>query len=318
MELSLLAPRSHELRSVIGESLPWSPFDFVRGIAVEGDRAMHAETLLRDIAPADDLRFSFRLAANADVAVCAERLPWDSKFFGYGVARLHGVFPLSGYHPDADYTPAVDALTSLARSNGVRYLFAVVDSRDLPTSRALTARGFSLLETRLYYHRTVRNYAHPRRFRCRLATAADLPCLTEVARSVDNPYDRFNADPFIAKDAAVRLMETWIGASLVEGFADATVIPDTGNPAAFVTVKYHRDKAAAWDMSLAQMVLAMASPRSGPGFVGVLSEAVYHLKDLGFDHVVSSTQITNRSVIRAAEHLGFKCGKSEYVFRLLL
>ncbi len=285
---------------------------------MDRDRAAHADTLLREIAPADDLRFSFPLAANAEVAVCAERLPWDSKFFGYGVARLQGVFPLSGYRPDADYTPAVDALTGLARSNGVRYLFAVVDSRDLPTSRALTARGFSLLETRLYYHRTVRNYSHARRFRCRLATAADLPCLTAVARSVDNPFDRFNADPFIAKDDAVRLMETWIRASLVEGFADATVIPDTSNPAAFVTLKYHKDKAAIWDMSIAQLVLAMASPRSGTGFVGVLSEAFYHLKELGFDHVVCSTQITNRSAIRAAEHLGLKCGKSEYVFRLLL
>jgi len=318
MELSLLAPRSNELRTSIGESLPWSPLDFVRGISVDGDRAVHAASLLRDVAPTDDMRFSFPLAADGEVAVCAERLPWDSKFFGYGVARLHGVFPLNGYRPDADYTPAIDALTALARSRGVRYLFAVADSRDLPTNRALTSRGFSLLETRLYYHRTVRNYAHPRRFRCRLATAADLPCLTALARSVDNPFDRFNADPFIAKSDIVRLMETWIRASLVEGFADATVIPDASNPGALITVKYHKDKAATWDMSIAQMVLAMASPRPGNGFVGVLSEVVYHLKELGFDHVACSTQITNRSAIRAGEHLGFKCGKSEYVFRLLL
>jgi hypothetical protein len=66
------------------------------------------------------------------------------------------------------------------------------------------------------------------------------------------------------------------------------------------------------------MVLAIASPRAGNGFLGVLSEVVYHLKELGIDHVACSTQITNRSAIRAGEHLGFKCGKSEYVFRLLL
>ena len=318
MELSLLAPRLPELRSVIGDSLPWSPLDFVRGTSPDGDRAVHAASLLRDLALADDLRFSYPLSADADVAVCAERLPWDSKFFGYGVARLHGVFPLNGYRADADYTPAIDALTDLARSRDVRYLFAVVDARDLPTNRALTARGFSLLETRLYYHRTVRNYAYGRRFRCRLATAADVPCLTALARSVDNPFDRFNADPFIARADIDRLMETWVRASVVEGFADATLIPDASNPWALVTVKYHQDKAAAWDMSIAQLVLAMASPRLGNGFIGALSEAIYHLKDLGFDHVISSTQITNRSAIRSAEHLGFKCGKSEYVFRLLV
>jgi dTDP-4-amino-4,6-dideoxy-D-galactose acyltransferase len=314
MELSL----TEELRSSIGGSLPWSPLDFVRGICVEGDRAVQAASLTRDIAPDDDLRFSFPLSAAGDVVVCAERLPWDSKFFGYGVARLHGVFPLNGYRPDADYTPAIDALTAMARSRDVRYLFAVVDARDLPTSRGLTARGFSLIETRLHYHRSLRNYHHPRRFRCRAATEADLPCLTALARTVENPFDRFNADPFIAKSDIVRLMETWVRASLVQGFADATFIPDTASPGAMCTVKYHRDNAAAWSTSIAQLVLAMASPRPGNGLVGVISEVNYHLKDEGLDHVVFSTQLTNRSAIRVGEHLGFKFGKSEHVLRLVL
>jgi hypothetical protein len=66
------------------------------------------------------------------------------------------------------------------------------------------------------------------------------------------------------------------------------------------------------------MVLAMASLRAGNGFLGVLSEVSYHLKELGIDRVSCSTQITNRSAIRAGEHLGYRQGKSEYVFRLLL
>jgi len=323
MELCLIGSGFTEVRSLaraVQNSLPWSPMDFVRGVSVEGDRAVQAASLLRDIDPADDLRFVYPIGVHGELAVCAERLPWDSEFFGYGVARLHGLFPLGsdGYCADADYAPAVDMLITAAKSRGIRYLFAVVDSRDLPTNRALTARGFSLLETRLYYHRPVRNYAYPRRFRCRLATSADLPCLLEVARSVENPFDRFNADPFIAKADVVRLMETWIRASLLKGFADAAMIPDMRSPGAVITMKYHRDKAADWNMSIAQLVLAMAAPRAGNGFLNVLSEIVYHLKELGVDHVACSTQITNRSAIRAGEHLGFKVGKSEYVFRLLL
>jgi dTDP-4-amino-4,6-dideoxy-D-galactose acyltransferase len=294
--------------------------DFVRGVSVEGDRAVLADSLLRVIDPADDLRFVYPMSLHGDLAVCAERLPWDSQFFGYGVARLQGIFPLgtSGYCADADYTPAIDMLTALARNRGIRYLFAVVDARDLPTNRALTARGFSLLETRLYYHRSVRNYDYSRRFRCRLATSDDLPSLIELAHTVKNPYDRFNADPFIAKADVVRLMETWIRASLLNGFADATIIPDMRNPGSVITARYHKEKSAAWNMSIAQLVLAMALPRAGNGLLGVLSEVVYHLKERGIDHVACSTQITNRSAIRALEHLGFKCGKSEYVFRLLL
>ena len=320
MEQCQLRPRIEEARSLLLDSVPWSPFDFIKGVSPEGDRAVQVASLLRDIDPADDLRMAYRLTTGTDVAVCAERLPWDSTFFGYGVARLHGIFPLkkNGYCPEADYTPAIDALTDLAKGRGIRYLFAVVDSRDLPTTRALTARGFSLIETRLYFHQPLRHYEHPRRFRCRLATAADVECLTALARTIENPFDRFSADPFITRDQVVRLMETWIRASLLQGFADATFITDSSSPGAVCTVKYHQDKATAWKTSIAQLMLAMASPRPGNGFVGVISELNYYLKALGMDHVVYTTQITNRGIARVGQHLGFKFGKGDYVFRILL
>lgn len=312
--------RLEAVKSVLFEGLSWSPLDFIRGISADGDRAIYVESLLREIDPVNDLRFSHPIAADADVAVCAERLPWDSAFFGYDVARLHGVLPLKsgGYCPSADYTPAICALVQLAKSRGIRYLFGVVDARDLPTIRALTAQTFSLIETRLYFHRPLRNYRYPRRFRSRLATGADVEDLTALARTVENPYDRFYADPFIAREDCARLMDTWIRASVLHGYADATFIPDAESPGAVCTVKYHRDKSAAWNMSIAQLVLAMASPRTDNRLLGLISEVNYHLKDLGVDHVYFSTQISNRSAIRVAEHLGYKFGRGECVFRLLL
>jgi hypothetical protein len=320
MEPSLLKSWPDDARSLLLDSVPWSPFDFIKGISTDGDRAVHVASLVRDIAPADDMRFAYPLTADTDVAVCAERLPWDSEFFGYDIAKVHGMFPLrkDGYRADADYTGAVRALTELARSRGIRYLFGVIDSRDLPTSRALTGCGFSLIETRLHCHLSLRTYEHPRRFRCRLATAADVDCLTALARTIENPYDRFTADPFIDRNDTLRLMETWIRASLLQGYADATFITDTQTPGALCTVKYHKDRVAAWKTSIAQLVLAMAAPRAGNGFLGVISELSYYLKGLGIDHVMYSTQIANRSISRVGQHLGFTYGKGEYVFRLVL
>ena len=319
MEHSSLTSRP-DVPSVLLDSMPWSPFDFIKGISIEGDRSIHVASLLRRLDPGDDLRIACPIAGDTEVAVCAEHLPWDSKFFGYGIARLNGIFPLrrDGYRHDADYTPAVDALTALAKSRGIRYLFAVIDSRDLPTTRALTARGFSLIETRLFFHLSLRTYHYPRRFRCRLATAADVEALTALARTVENPYDRFNADPFIDKADVARLMETWIRVSLLNGYADATFITDSADPGALCTVKYHQDKSATWKTSIGQLMLALAAPRVGNGFLGVISELNYYMKDLGIDHVVYSTQIANRGIGRVGQHLGFKYGKGEYVLRLLL
>ena len=307
-----------DVRPLLLESLPWSPLDFIKGISRSGDRTVQFDSLLRELHPANDLRFTHALAPDADVAVLAERLPWDSAFFGYDVARLNGVFPLAGYRADVDYAPALRALTRLAKSRGIRYLFAVVDARDLPTFRALSALGFMLIETRLYQYRALRTWEYSRRSRCRLATAADVPALVAMSQTIENPYDRFNSDPFIGRDEAHRLIAEWIRASIVDGFADGTMIPDSPDPGAVLTFNYHRDKAAAWGVSIGQLVLGVAAPHRHNRFLGAIAEVHFHLKELGFDYLLYGTQITNRTSIRMGEHFGHINGRGEYVFRILL
>ena len=307
-----------DVRPLLLQSLPWSPLDFVRGISAGGDRAVQLDSLLREMDPANDLRFVSSIAPDAEVAVFAERLPWDSAFFGYEVARLNGVFPLTRYRGEADYTPALRALLDTATRKGIRYLFAVVDARDLPTFRALTALGFMLIETRLWHQLPLRTWEYGRRSQCRLATAADVDRLVAMSQTIENPYDRFNSDPFIGRGEAHRLIAEWIRASIVDGFADGTMIPDSPDPGAVLTFKYHRDKAAAWGLSIGQLVLAVAAPRMHNRIVGAIAEAQLHLKERGFDYVFFTTQITNRSILRVAEHFGYTYGRGEYVFRILL
>jgi dTDP-4-amino-4,6-dideoxy-D-galactose acyltransferase len=316
---SLLSSRLDDVKPLLLESLPWSPHDFIRNISTAGDRAFHIAPLVRDIDPADDLRITHG-DPSMELALCAERLPWDSAFFGYNVARLHGIFPLSagGYSAAADYTPAVRALCRFAQDRGIRYLFSVVDARDLPTIRALTTAGFALLETRCLFYRSIRDYRYPRRFQCRPATAEDLDSLFALARNEVNPYDRFRADPFIAPEDAGRLMETWIRASVLDGFADATFVPDRKNPAAVCTLKYHRDKWPAWGTAIAQGIFALGSPRAGGWVMRIFSEANYHLQELGVDYVFYTTQIANRPAVRVSQQLNYKLGRCEHVLRILL
>lgn len=306
------------LKPLMLQSLPWTPHDFIRNISPEGDRRVHIEPFVRELEPSNDLRIKCSIGL-IDVAVCAERLPWDSAFFGYNVARLDGILPLrvGGYDLHADYTPAVRALRDLASRRDIKYLFAVIDSRDLPTIRALTTAGFALLETRCTFWRSLRDYGHPRRYRCRPATEADVPSLCRIAREVVNPYDRFASDPFITRDELARLMETWVRASVLQGFADAVFVPDQANPKAVMMVRYQRDKWAAWQTSIAQVTFSLA-PRPAQSSVRLLTEISFHLKDMDVAYVYLTTQIANRSVIRPAERLGFQLGRSEYVFRLIL
>ncbi len=313
--------RVEELRAILATHLPWSPVDFIRGVDSAGDKSIHADHLTAEIEEEDDdLRFVYRSADDGDLAVFARRLPWDSEFFGYSIAHLDGVFPLSApwYRPDADYTDALRHLVDRSKAKDVRYLFASVDPKDLATLRALGSLGFSLIETRVFYHRSLSDYSYPERYAVRAATSADIDRLGRAALEMVNPFDRFHADPFIDRDAADRLMQQWVHASIADGFADITIVPDVDQPAAFCTVKYHKNRWDRWGLNLAQPVLSAVGPEFKGWYRKIISEIGYHLQDVGAEHSYLVTQITNGAVIWVWESLGYRFGKGEHVMRIVL
>jgi dTDP-4-amino-4,6-dideoxy-D-galactose acyltransferase len=312
-------PDLDALRARLPDCLPWAPLEFLPPISTAGERARHLGHLLRDLDEADDLRFVHRFPSGVETAVLAERLPWDSAFFGYGVAKLHGVVPL-GPVPDPaalDVAGAVQALLRLARARGVRYLFAAVEPRDLCLLRALARCSFALIESRLYFHRSVADYAYPERFGVRTATAADVEVLGRTARETVNPYDRFHADPSLDAQDVGRLMARWVEASVLDGFADVTFVPDVPRPSAFITVNYHRKEWDRWGLRLAQPIFGAVAPEFKGWYLKLLSEINYHLREIGAAHTIVCTQVTNKAVLRCWEKMGYHYGQAEHVFRAL-
>jgi dTDP-4-amino-4,6-dideoxy-D-galactose acyltransferase len=113
-------------------------------------------------------------------------------------------------------------------------------------------------------------------------------------------------------------MERWVEASVVGGFADATIVPDVDAPEAFCTAKYHREHWAGWGCKLSQPVLSAVAPRHKGWYVKLISELDEHLRSVGAEHSFLITQITNNAVIRSWEKLGYGFGKGEHIFRKLL
>ncbi|MBX7169032.1 MAG: hypothetical protein K1X74_22035 [Pirellulales bacterium] len=321
-QIAPLESRLEGVRQTLAERLPWSPLDFVPGISRSGDRAIYAEELTARVAAENDLRFVHEGSDGHQLGVFAQRLPWDSEFFGYGVARLDGVFPLSEPydHLRTDFAPALEHLLGEARRRGIRYLFAMVDPRDLSLLRAFGQLGFTLIETRIHYHFSVQ-IVHYLRLpdhvpegwtRFRQATPEDIPSLAQVAREMVNPYDRFHGDPFIDRTDVDRLMEKWVEQSVLGRFADLTVVPDVPNPRAFITYRYHKDRWSRWGMNLVQPVLSAVAPDHFGWFAVVGPELNQYLRAQGAQHCFGKTQITLG--LDATVHFG----KGEHVFRILL
>ncbi|MGE5314896.1 MAG: N-acetyltransferase family protein [Acidobacteriota bacterium] len=312
---------NEDVRQALASTLPWSPLDYIRGISSEGDKKLLLDTLCRVIDEADDLRFILEDPKEGPLAVMAEKLPWDSAFFGYGIARLHGIYPLAqpGYRPFAELAAAVSAVQQKAREHGIRYMFAQVDPRDLSLMRALGEAGFCLIEPRLYYHRAICDFEYIKRYPTREARPEDLPSITGVVRDTVNIYDRFHADPFISREDADRLMEQWIRVSLSKEFSDIVMVPDLpGAPTAVATGRYLKKDWQTWERPISQLVLGASSGALQGWAVKMLSELIYHFAEAGAEHLFFSTQATNIRIIKVCEHLGFHLGKTEFVFRKVL
>jgi hypothetical protein len=298
-----------------------APHGYIRGINIEYDRSVRVQALLRDLPPQDDYRISFSSGAD-ERWVFMEKLAWDSNFFARGMARFDAIIrpqqDSSGFMFDTG--PDLAALRMAIRraaEHGIDYILGMVDAVDTRTASLLAAVGFELIEVRCHYHKPL--LAAPEaRYPTRLALAKDVPSLARAAREMVNPYDRFHVDPAIPPRDADRMMERWVEASILEGFADATIVPDVECPEAFCTAKYHRDHWEGWGLKLAQPVLSAVSPVHRGWYLKLISELNEHLRTVGAEHAFLVTQITNNAVIRCWEKLGFQFGKGEYVFRKLI
>jgi hypothetical protein len=298
--------------------LEFLPLDYIRSINLETYRNALIQDYLSIGAQTNNLAFTDAVGPY-EYAVIAEKLPWDSQFFGFGVAKLTAVVPLRERPAGpVDLSPTIKKLIMKAKGIGINYLFTQVDSRDLNLLRALGLNAFTLIESRVSYSRGLSQFDFKPRFDVRLARAADLAALQETAVHTVNPFDRFHADPFIKKEEADRLMREWVKSSLLSGFADATFVPQVSRPGAFVTVKYHEKSWEHWGLSASQPVLSAVSPEFKGAYVSLISEICHHLREKKVSRVFMTTQVTNRSVLRTYELLGFSFGKVEHIFRILL
>ncbi len=156
-------------------------------------------------------------------------LPWDSAFFGFGVARV------CGEALDAARAAAVDAW---CRREKVRCVYFLARSDDAGTSRCAEERGFALVDVRVDFERKlegVADLAHAGT-RVRVAAAADLPALEKIARASFTD-SRFYADGHFPRTQCDDLYARWVRESY-RGFADAMLVAEvSGVPAGFVTCK---------------------------------------------------------------------------------
>lgn len=153
----------------------------------------------------------------------AEFLPWDSRHFGWRIARAT-VNRLN--------QSTWRELDSWRRSNEIDCLYFMAEAADKASIRQALRLGFDLVETRLAFQRNYKK-APPVMpaadgFSLRLAKSADLEQLASITKGAFS-LSRFYADRCFDKEKVEQMYQIWIRKSVTGDFDDAVIVAEAAS-----------------------------------------------------------------------------------------
>ena len=231
-----------------------------------------------------------------DLEVC-ELLPWDSEFFGFRIARLHG-----GFLTEVLAEEALD----WCRQEDVRCLY-FLSAGDHPGTRwiAETSR-FQLMDARTTLSRGIGSPTFQGVFpMVRQYEPGDLPVLEQIARD-SHRETRFYNDPQFDRRRCDELYLTWIRRSC-QGWADEVLVAGFANaPVGYITCHLESDGTGSIGL-----VAVDSNCRSQGVGRQLLLAALSYFRKAGMREVKVVTQGRNAEALNLYLRCGFEVERTE-------
>lgn len=209
-----------------------------------------------------------------------------------------------------------DVIDAAAAAQGVQLLSCRLDVGNLPRVHALEAAGYRLMDTLVYYGRSLADtlplWSVPSRVTCYTAKRVDSVAIGELARSAFSDYiGHYHSDPRLDNAAADAAYVEWAETIAANVSADAPVFlaKYDGHLAGFITLRRNNKEEA-------EIVLGGVYPEfKGHGIYAVMfATALEEAQASGAARVLLSTQINNYAVQRVYVRFGFTHERSVYTF----
>ena len=222
-----------------------------------------------------------------------EYLPWDSRHFGFRIARA------ALRRIDIDSNRDLEAA---CRDQGIKCLYFLADAGDQSTINTLQTGGFEFVDIRLTLAGNVSEIpkiSHSGKVCYRNGRESDLNALLPIAESCF-VSSRFFVDRRFGHAKASRMFQIWLEKSLTTEYADAVVVAEmAGRAVGFVTC--HLQKTGEANIGL----VGLADSARGMGCAGgMLGHAADWLSERGIVGLNVVTQGRNVS----AQRLYQRCG----------
>jgi dTDP-4-amino-4,6-dideoxy-D-galactose acyltransferase len=159
--------------------------------------------------------------------VLAEILPWDTKFFGFPVARVWG---------ERLTEEQANQIDAWCEEQSVQCLYFLCELDDFTTTSTAERSGFHYVDIRMTLDTNLSTLTkdRPTELSVRPAQPQDIGVLQKIAAQVYRDT-RFTYDPHFPPHLATSLYETWIKVSC-EGYADTVLVAEEqGVPIGYIT-----------------------------------------------------------------------------------
>jgi len=230
----------------------------------------------------------------ARIEQLAERLGWDTEFFGIAIARVQ--LP---YIEAADWPLLLD----WCRHQGIRCLYHEIASDDLPARRLAEDHGCHLADVRITLeHPAPGQITAPRISEAvvmRIPRADDRPALEAIARAIA-VVSRFHLDPGFPRGAAAEMYARWVRGAYERDPSALLVAELAGDVVGFLACK----RGERWGQI---DLVGVRETAQGHG-VGraLVADALRWTADQGLSAMRVVTQARNIPAQRLYQGLGFR------------
>jgi GNAT superfamily N-acetyltransferase len=229
-----------------------------------------------------------------------ELLDWDSRHFGFGIARVH-INALG-----EEEAAGVDAWCA---ENDVRCLYLFADPGDAETSRAAAQHGFREVDLRLTARRSLDEEppAGSEEVEVREATDEQLDYLRSLASTSYRGESRFYLDGGFPGDRCDALYAAWVDRGFDDSERMITAATLDGEPVGFQVVGPRGTDGAR------RLELVAVDPRVRGAGVGaaLISGTMRRMRDEGAPEAWTILSARNLATVRLHEGLGFLTEKAD-------
>jgi len=244
------------------------------------------------------------------------KLPWDSRHFGFNMAKIGHLMVSGDYNKAFSVKKAlVSFILQICRKEDIRHVSCRIDTSDFTSLHVLEADDFRIMDTMVTYIFNRFKHRLPclkKLYDVRLFRQEDLSSLLEIAYN-RLLYGRFYNDVHLPRQKTEKMYMEWIKNYCSDLEQNRVfVIEKKNRVSGFLLYKKNMELERSCGIKIIGSGLSVVSPDAKGGYPALVMATAEDVISLSYDISEYDTQLNNYESIKVMQGFGLDYVKSRY------